>query len=1501
MDLKIERWRENLLDMTLRNRLLNFKPRTAVRIVEPRPSVLFDGLINGRTLTMREQTEEESKREALSPADRGREEVLIPYDPRGAEGQLKRMRLRARGSVQEQGVNILYLAFGMVHWSELGCDDIELLSPLVLVPVELIKEGPLFPFRIRTADDDIVVNPNFAYKLRTGFGISLPEWPEEPEPIDSYLEKVKASLSCAPRWRVEEGAFLGLFSFAKLSMYQELQVEQERLSCHPFIKALAGDPSLLPPPTDHPRAEMLDDMVRPSDSYQLLDADSSQQEAIEMAKGGMSFVLQGPPGTGKSQTISNIIAEALAQDKKVLFVSEKMAALEVVKGRLDDKGLGDFTMEIHSRKANKTAVIEELRRCMQPTPAPMVPTEDLQRLEKVRDDLNRYVRALHEVQAPLGRSTFHAYSRLAALHDAPDLMVAIPDVGDLRWEDLEDRLRTVRRLQTGLPLVERMDGHPWKDLRTERWKTGDESVVATELRRLRERLQILRERATGASGMIDQKVPADLNGTKRVIGLLHIIGTTPYPPEHWLVPGRPGSLLGQCDGLEAAYQAKALDDRWVSENYRDEVRDLDARPFLERVLTRYAGFFRFLSSDYKADRARLQGLRRDDRKLSYPQLVTELRQLVAVSERDRALTERERAAHEEIGLRFTGPSTDWSELRKSLAWTSGLLAALDAPLTPGLTKAICDPQGPATSLAGVVQEVEAAEEEYDLSLRAMEGLFRAEGRKPFADMAFDDLESFAEVHLDDLASIGGWVEAAALERACQERGLADLVSMGRQRQLPSTDLVTAYEKRTLRLWLDHVHSGDPCLRDFRSEDHEEAIDRFKRLDERQQVIAQHRLRAKLTERIGQALDVHSDMGAELAVLKHELAKKKRFKQIRQLFQQCPNIILRLKPCLLMSPLSVSQFLDPATVRFDLVVFDEASQVRPEDAVGSIMRGAQVIVVGDSKQLPPTTFFKIEPGEVTDEEELEDLESILDECTALNIQQQMLLWHYRSRDESLIAFSNQRIYGGRLNTFPSAGHDAGEWGVSFVHVPEGVYDRGGIRTNPVEARKVAELVFEHFTRTPERTLGVIAFSESQQMAIIDAVDDMRKERPEFERFFSENGGEEFFVKNLENAQGDERDVMFFSVGYGRDAKGRMYQNYGPLNAAGGERRLNVAITRARMHIKLIASITAKDVNGSTSQGAMLLKDYLSYAASGGKEGVQLPAQGRPDPNLATSGLEDDIYDALTGEGLPMQRRVGRSSYRVDLAVEDRDRPGSFMLGILCDGDSYRSGRTARDRDRLREKVLKGLGWRTHRIWARDWATDREGEIAEVMNALVRIEEAKRIEKADVLADGALAMSVEGELSVKLQEEEVPAKLVELVTKEGPIHAADLKERLLMGSDGTDELIDMLLKTEEGRGTVTVKGEFIWPKGMVRPPVRGPARAGPMVLERVATEEIGEAVLYTMGSEVQMSRSQLIERTARFYRHESLTEPVRERIDTAIEALVASGFLAAASSDTLRRCF
>jgi len=565
--------------------------------------------------------------------------------------------------------------------------------------------------------------------------------------------------------------------------------------------------------------------------------------------------------------------------------------------------------------------------------------------------------------------------------------------------------------------------------------------------------------------------------------------------------------------------------------------------------------------------------------------------------------------------------------------------------------------------------------------------------------------------LNNLAGLEEWIDFRIAKENCEAEGLGSVIHTSLEENIDKHLLLDAFYKRFYRLWLDAALPSYPAVNRFRRRNHEETISKFTELDKTQMEIAKLRLKERLISRLP---DINKITYAqdEISILKRELSKQKRIIPLRKLFANIPTLLPRLKPCFLMSPLSVSMFLQSDEYNFDMIIFDEASQICTENAVGSIIRSKQVIIAGDNKQLPPTNFFNAsstgEDFDTEDDDEKEDdhvYDSILDEAlTVLPVRS--LKWHYRSKHEHLIAFSNCKIYNNSLITFPSSIEKAPDIGVEYTYVEDGIYDRSGKRDNPTEAKKVAELVFNHIKNFPNRTLGVIAFSSSQQQAIESALQRMRLENQIFETFFDEEKDEPFFIKNLENVQGDERDTIIFSIGYARDPGGKMYLNFGPVSRDGGYRRLNVAITRAKYNLKLVGSIRPTDISLDTNaEGVKLLRSYIDFAISG--PSVLEYGSSSNIINLE-SPFEESVYDFLVSEGYNIETQVGCSGYRIDLAVKHPTLDGRYVLGIECDGATYHSSRTARERDRLRQSILEEIGWKIYRVWSTDWIKDQKTE-------------------------------------------------------------------------------------------------------------------------------------------------------------------------------------------------
>jgi very-short-patch-repair endonuclease len=592
-----------------------------------------------------------------------------------------------------------------------------------------------------------------------------------------------------------------------------------------------------------------------------------------------------------------------------------------------------------------------------------------------------------------------------------------------------------------------------------------------------------------------------------------------------------------------------------------------------------------------------------------------------------------------------------------------------------------------------------------------------------------DLKCWLTERANDADRLREWTQFCEVERELARAGVAAVLTEVLSGRVKPEEAARAFRARFLRVWLDAQYERVHALRQFATADHERLTERFRDLDRRSVVSAAARIRAAQLSRPDRPRVVTGDApgSSELGTLLREVNKKRRQLPLRKLFSAIPTLLPRLKPCLMMSPLAVSTYLESLDLRFDLVIFDEASQVRPHDAICAVYRGQQLIVAGDQKQLPPTSFFERaldEDGLSSNEADeggagLEDFESILDVCCTLGLPRRRLRWHYRSRREGLIAFANGFIYGNELVTFPSAYDVAGNSAVTFEYVAEGRWKAGASGGfNAVEARRTAELVISHLCQHPDLSLGVIAFSQRQQLRILDELERLRRENPALEQFFSEDGDEPFFVKNLENVQGDERDVIFLGIGYGPDEADsrRVAMRFGPLNRQGGERRLNVAVTRARHRMMVVSSLRAQniDLSRTSAVGARLLRAYLDYAERGA-EALRGAITGADDHGF-DSPFEREVYDELSRRGLTMHRQVGCSGFRIDLSVVDPLMPGRYLLGVECDGSTYHSSATARDRDRLRQEVLEGLGWRICRIWSTDWLRDRESQVVRVLAAL-----------------------------------------------------------------------------------------------------------------------------------------------------------------------------------------
>lgn len=1296
---RIRAWKDRLADLSKRNRLLYFKkdkPPT-VEISNPESiSILFEALTGEKPRPL--------PVDGLETRQMGTERTKF----------LNKLRKEANALLKEKGVNSLFVAIGTLTWNVAEKSKELISSPILLIPVELRKTSRKQEYTLYSTEEEVSLNPVLVQKLSADFGITLSESEMELNlGYDERLNGVRQAVAERPNWKVENTAYISLFQRTKAAMIRDIgQLEQNEkiIATHPILQALAGNwtayESSIPQTLN---ARELDERVDPESVFQLLEADSSQQEVIEAAKAGHSFVVQGPPGTGKSQTIVNMIAELMGAKKRVLLVSEKETALEVVFNRLKDCGLEDACLNLHHRgTTNKKDFYEHLNKtATQLLQRHVLPEQNLlfHKLRRCRQTLKDHPVRLHQKQQPLNKSAFELYGELLRLERAriPILEFTLSNVKEWSALRLLDAKELLRNLSGFLQFFRGEQTTVWTRSQLKDFPFEVRSEFSGGIENLRRGIQIAERAKVWLGELLGGETPSTLADLQDLDSAVAHVVAAPPVPEGWQ-RGTDVSTLHQlfCD-LE--WDVEAIRTNPLKANYSNAILDLNLPALLERY-QKSRGFFCFLRCAYWQVRINTLKCRKVKGRVSDEELISDLKQAVCLQALRNRLREPAHPARVAFRPFFNTEQPDLEGIRRALDWLIELRKyALDTQKVAAAISSLDSRR----ELERLQDELETTQNQIEAGFGFLLNYFPQEFIDSLKTQSLEEVRGFLNTAENELDLFEDWLTYQKLIEQIEALGAGAFLSKLRESEISPESWYPILEKGVYENWLNYIHSNNPELRNFYSHLHEQVAREFFELDSRQYEVARERLRQLHAER-WREWSRQSTAKQQMQLLQRQSGKQKK-KEIREFITNAPELVTTLKPCWLMSPLAVSQYVDPQVVKFDVVIFDEASQIRTEEAIPSIMRAKQVIVVGDNKQLPPTSFFV---GTTSDEEEDEDediYESVLDECWTF-MENHILMWHYRSQDESLIAFSNQKVYESQLISFPNPVKDANR-GVHFRYVEGGIYDRGGRRDNIREAEEVAQLTLKHVQQNPQQSLGIIAFSKAQSDAIEEQLDRLSTTNPNLEEFCQDNSPN-FFLKPLERVQGDERDVIILSFGYGFDSQGELIHNFGPLSRQGGERRLNVAITRAKYKLVLVASIQAEnlDLSRTNSRGVALLKDYLAYAASDGKK-----LEGNQSDNLTrlNSSLEDDIYLALIERNYRVERRVGCSDYRIDLAVKN-DHRDEFLLGIECDGVTYHRYSTVRDRDRLRQLVLEKLGWRIHRIWSREWLRDRNSQIEQLVEQL-----------------------------------------------------------------------------------------------------------------------------------------------------------------------------------------
>lgn len=1345
-------WRRSLLDLSKRNRLLNLRPSaTAIPIFCPDPGKLEDRIADGKRIRI---VSPPPRRDAAAEADETlfrlrtgddwsetfarealeRHEIVANTDEKTLERGSIELYRKAKADLEEGGSNTLFMALGMLRWSPSGDAKTRYSAPMILLPVRLERASARSKPYLLRHDDETVFNLTLVQMLRQDFGIDLSglsgELPKDGSGIDvsGIWNHVRMKVKDVPGFEVAEEVIISTFSFAKYLMWKDLTDRTETLKSSPFVRHLIDTPrepygggaGFLNP-------KDIDRKIEPSAIFAPLNADSSQIVAIHASGLDGDFVLEGPPGTGKSETIGNIIAHNLALGRKVLFVSEKMAALDVVYRRLVEAGLGDFCLELHSAKANKRGVLDQLdaawtrRGDHSPTEWEKVAT----RLSEIRTRLNGLVDALH-APGPAGVSPRDAIGRTLRYGDLHRFDLDWPkNAGPVGLapspEVFAELCDLAKRLGQRFSQIDRADMATFAGVRQADWSFAWQSNMVAAARRLAAcSADILNARADLLAHLAIGDAPATTAEARALKALVGEFENCERANLGFALTAETRDTLAK---LRELSELLAIYREWrsgLAGPYPDDkIAGQPVGRWIEERTAAEARSWPFRSKALKTLRAAILAAFG----LSASQVPEPERDLEAL--RDLADLQT-RIAEVEEGLAGSTPwrglKTDPAVLDRDLEAAERLRVTVQRLAAEGrdfialrtaLSRSLCDGRdmlepGGAIDRAG--QRFAKTCEGFKDALSIYTDLSgQKEGSAETAGLA-----ALAAAAMDIAAAerrLNPWCQWIMARRDADARGLGALVVALEEETVLHEQTVEAFRTAYCRWVAPELVDERPELKRFSAIEHADLIGTFRALDQELASLTAAYIRAKLSGSVPSKTDVQADPG--FGVLSRQLQRRIGHMPVRQLVGQMGGALTALTPCLLMSPLSVAQFLPAELALFDLVVFDEASQITVPDAIGAIARGCRSIVVGDPRQMPPTRFF--EKGAEDDEnDDASDLESILDEALAARIPLHRLTGHYRSRHESLIAFSNHAYYRGELVTFPSA--DTRETAVT-LHRVDGIYAKGKSRTNPIEAQAVVAAAVAHLD-DPLRnslSLGIVTLNAEQQRLIEDLLDDARRKRPDLERFFNGSNREPVFVKNLETVQGDQRDVILISVCYGPTEPGAatMSMNFGPLNRKGGERRLNVAVTRATSEVAVFTSFDPSmiDLTRTQSEAVRDLKHYLEFAARGPAAlGAAIRSFG------GTSDYDSDfemaVAESLRRLGWTVRTQIGVSKFRIDLGIVHPDAPGRFLAGVECDGATYHSSPTARDRDRVRHIILERLGWRLCRIWSTDWFIDPAARVTKL---------------------------------------------------------------------------------------------------------------------------------------------------------------------------------------------
>jgi very-short-patch-repair endonuclease len=1362
---RLERWQRKLLELTARNPLLSHKSsKTSLKIICPDPGELEDKLSDGGRIsieamsapTSKAQDEEihrertgESISEEYAKSALQKNQVLVDLPKDELQKRSVEIYRKAQTSLQEGGSNTLYLALGFLLWKrddKKDKADRRHRAPLILVPVNMERKSVRSGVKLTYHDDESKFNTTLLEMLRKDFEINITgldgELPKDESGVDvaGVWNKIRLAIKDAPGFEVVEEVVLGHFSFAKYLMWKDLVDRTDALKNNPIVKHLIETPrETYESEVAFVERDQIDKLFKPSDLLAPLPADASQMAAIGTADRGKDFIIIGPPGTGKSQTISNLITHLLGKGKTVLFVSEKIAALNVVHRRLAEIGIGRFCLQLHSNKARKREILDQLNRAW--TQASTQSSQswelDAQRLEMLRDQLNKVVEHLHMRR----RNGMTAHEGMGVKIRDEEFTNRVKLYWPSSEHHTEEMLRTmkgtVEKLAVQAGAVGNFNNSPFQTIETGEWSPQWERDIT--------------EKAFALSKAVDDCERA-YQGLIRIMGV-EFPNRSMETLENLLLLGEG---IAECYGKQVAFALEPEAEESFSaieeavgclQRYAKSQAELSCSydPFTWRQLDPASLLRRWTEANqswflkaFFVKRSIVKELKEGGAKAK-PDPERDIAVLIKLKEEGEAIEalDGQLSSMNQWRKHDTEPNAI-SDLRSlgikvkqavgQVSTDVGLLMELRGKVRALVYDGndLLSPEAPAG------RAVAAFKEQMDSLGQAADAFSSLAGksiRDHFAETEdiFGVIRETADRIAEQHEELNNWCSWRRRRNEAVDQELLPLVEAIEGGQVPVDEISDTFEAAYCTWWSGQLITEDKVLREFNTAEHTATINKFREADDKFRTATAAHVVAKLSGQIPN--QNNKNVGKQWGVLKREIQKRGKHIPVRKLVAESPEVIAGLAPCLMMSPLSVAQYLPADQELFDVVIFDEASQITVWDAVGAIARGKQTIIAGDPKQMPPSNFFARSDddpdGDINQEG---DLESILDEMRGSSIPELTLNLHYRSRRESLIAFSNSRYYEDALITFPAP--VTPDKGVSLIR-PDGFYSRGKARHNQGEAKAIAAEIVRRLTHKDEavrkQSIGVVTFNTEQQSLIMDLLDEERRKNSGIEGAFNTEEIEPVFVKNLETVQGDERDVILFSVTYGPDHTGHVTMNFGPLNKQGGERRLNVAMTRARSEMIVFSTLRPEDIDLSRSSAEAVkdLKHFLEYAERGPSA---LAAAVYGSVADFDSPFEIAVARELKRKGWTVHQQIGVSSYRIDLGIVHPDHPGVYLAGVECDGAMYHSTAYARERDKIRQAKLEDLGWTIVRVWSTDWWINKSAAFATLDQFLTaHLEEDRRQRK------------------------------------------------------------------------------------------------------------------------------------------------------------------------------